>query len=276
MDGTSERLAAPLGRRVRHELRRRVLEVRRVENVTPRMVRITLGGADLEGFHSPSFDDHMKLFFPAPGEAEPVMPTMGLNGPVLPEGAPRPAGRDYTPRRHDAGRGELSIDFALHAEGPATEWAASAAPGAKLGVGGPRGSLILPDDLDWYVLAGDETALPAIGRRLEELPATARVIAVIEVADAAERQPLPVRPGLEIHWLERNGEPAGGAARLEAALSAIAIPAGEGHAWVACEAEVARRLRAVLTERHGLPKERVKAAGYWRRGAVALHEVVGD
>ena len=267
---------ARLGRRVRHELRRRVLEVRRVEHVTPRMLRVTLSGADLEGFHSPSFDDHMKLFFPAAGEEEPSMPVMGPNGPVFAEGAPRPAARDYTPRRHDPMVGELAIDFALHAEGPATEWAASARPGSKLGVGGPRGSFILPDDLDWYLLAGDETALPAIGRRLEELPATARIIALIEVADAAERQALPQRPGLDILWLERNGAPAGEPERLEAALSAITISRGEGHAWVACEAEVARRLRRVLTERHGLPKERVKAAGYWRRGAAASHEVVGD
>jgi len=267
---------ARLGRRVRHELRRRVLEVRRVEHVTPRMVRVTLGGPELEGFHTASFDDHMKLFFPAPGEEEPSMPVMGPNGAVFPEGAPRSPARDYTPRRHDPDRGELSIDFALHAEGPATEWAADARPGARLGVGGPRGSFILPDDLDWYLLAGDETALPAIGRRLEELPPTARAIAVIEVADAAERQSLPERPGIEIHWLERNGAPAGEPGRLEPALSAVAIPPGEGHAWVACESEVARLLRRVLTERHGLPKERVKAAGYWRRGAVASHEVVGD
>lgn len=271
MDGLP---AAPLGRRVRHELRRRVLEVRRVERVTPRMARIVLGGADLEGFSSPSFDDHVKLFFPLPGEDEPFMPATGPDGPA--EGAPRPLARDYTPRRHDAGRGELTIDFALHAEGPATEWASAARPGSRLGVGGPRGSLILPDDLDWYLLAGDETALPAIGRRLEELPRTARAIAVIEVADAAERQPLRERPGLEILWLERGGEPAGDAGRLEAALSDLTLPPGQGHAWVACEAEVARRLRRVLAERHGLPKERVKAAGYWRRGAVASHEVVGD
>ncbi|TPG61067.1 siderophore-interacting protein [Roseomonas nepalensis] len=266
MEGTP---AAPLGRRVRHEPRRRVLEVRRVERLTPRMLRVVLGGAELEGFHSPAFDDHVKLFFPLPGAEEPAPADTGPDGP-------RPPARDYTPRRHDAARGELAIDFALHAEGPATEWAAAARPGDRLVVGGPRGSLILPDDLDWTILAGDETALPAIGRRLEELPAATRAVALIEVADAAERQDLPARPGLEIRWLERNGAPAGEAERLEPALAALAIPPGEGHAWVAGEAEVARRLRRVLTERHGIPKERVKAAGYWRRGAVAAHEVVGD
>ncbi|MBP0494821.1 siderophore-interacting protein [Pararoseomonas indoligenes] len=265
-----------LGRRVRHELRRRMLTVRRVERITPRMVRVTLGGEDLAGFASPGFDDHVKLFFPAPGEAEPSMPDFGPNGPVMPEGKPRPIARDYTPRRYDQAAGELSIDFAVHESGPATEWAAAATPGQKLGVGGPKGSFILPDDLDWYLLAGDETAIPAISRRLEELPATARVIAVIEVADEAERQPLPERAGLDLVWLSRDGAPPGGPGRLGAALRAIPLPPGSGHAWVAAEIEVARSLRRLLMEHHGLSKDRVKAAGYWRLGAAGAHETVED
>lgn len=264
-----------LGRRVRHELRRRLLTVRRVERITPRMARVTLAGPDLEGFTTASFDDHVKLFFPAPGEAEPAMPEFGPNGPVYPEGA-RPVARDYTPRRYDAARGELSIDFALHEAGPATEWAAAARPGDRIGVGGPRGSFVLPDDLDWYLLVGDETALPAIGRRLEELPATARVTAIVEVADAAERQPFPERPRLAVTWLQRGGAPAGEPERLAEALEGWAVPEGSGHAWVGCETEVARRLRRILVERHGLPKERIKAAGYWRRGAANSHETVED
>ena len=254
MDGTIE---GRLGRRVRHEPRRRLLTVRRVERITPGMVRVTLAGAELEGFVSASFDDHVKLFFPVPGEEA-------------------PAARDYTPRRYDAARGELAIDFALHEAGPATAWAASTVPGAALTVGGPRGSFVLPDDLDWYLLAGDETALPAIGRRIEELPASARIVALIEVADAGERQGFPPRPGLEVTWVERGGAPAGGADRMVAALEAVVIPPGQGHAWVACESEVARRLRRVLVERHGLPRERIKAAGYWQRGAAATHDTVED
>ena len=74
----------------------------------------------------------------------------------------------------------------LHGDGPASTWAAQAKPGQQIVIGGPRGSMIIPDAYDWYFLAGDETALPAIGRRLEELPATARVVAVIEVEDKAE------------------------------------------------------------------------------------------
>ena len=103
------------------------------------------------------------------------MPEPGPDGKP-PEGVERSPGRDYTPRRYDAGRNELVIDFALHDAGPATDWAAQAEPGQQLAVGGPRGSFVVPDDFDWYLFIGDETALPAIGRRLEELRAGARAI----------------------------------------------------------------------------------------------------
>jgi NADPH-dependent ferric siderophore reductase len=272
----AEQTVSRIGQRVRHELRRRVLTVRRVTRITPKMLRVTLAGAELEGFTSPSFDDHAKIFFPAPGQNEPMMPEMGPNGPIRAEGVTYAVARDYTPRRYDAVAGELDIDFALHEFGAAMDWIASAAPGQKLGVGGPRGSFILPDDLDWYLLVGDEAALPAISRRLEELPPTAQVIALVEVADASERQPLPSRRGISLTWLERNGAPPGEPDRLAAALEAVTLPAGAGHAWVACESDVARRLRRILLEQHGLPKERVKAAAYWRRGATDAHETLDD
>ncbi|MFC0409871.1 siderophore-interacting protein [Roseomonas elaeocarpi] len=262
--------------RVRHDTRFRLLEVARVEDVTPAMRRITLRGEALEGFRSDSFNDHVKLFFPAPGEREPVVPTPSPNGPVFPEGQPRPVARDYTPRRFDAAAGELVLDFALHDNGPATEWASRARPGDRLGVGGPRGSFVIPADYDWHLLIGDETALPAIGRRLEELPANARAIVLAEVASAAEEQRFRSLARTEIHWIHRGEAAAGSSTGMEEALAAFTLPDGEGFAWVACESEVARRLRAILLEQHALPKGRVKAAGYWKRGAVAAHENLDD
>ena len=258
------------GHRVRHELRFRLLEVLRVERPTPLVRRIVLGGAALEGFASLGHDDHVKLFFPAPGQDVPVLPTPGPNGPVFPPGE-RPAARDYTPRRFS--ETELEIDFVLHGHGPAATWAAQAAPGQQLGVGGPRGSFVPPEGLDWVLLAGDETALPAIARRVAELPAATRAIVLAEVADAAEQQPLP---GAEVRWLHRNGAPPGDPALLSAAVAALALPPGEGFAWVAAESEVAKALRALLLEQHGMAKDRIKAAGYWKRGAVASHETLND
>jgi NADPH-dependent ferric siderophore reductase len=269
---TADRVA----RRVRHETKLRLLQVRSVSPVTPKMIRIIVGGDQLAGFVSAAHDDHVKLFFPHPGQETPVLPTPGPNGPVYPEGVERPTARDYTPRRYDATANTLALDFVLHDAGPATAWAAQAKPGDFLGVGGPRGSFIVPDDFDWYLLAGDETALPAMGRRLEELSPSARAIVVAEVADAAEEQRFETRARLEVHWLHRNGAAPGDKAGMRKAVAALNLPSGDGYSWVAAEAAVAKELRRHLVEERGLSKERVKAAAYWKHGAVAVHETYND
>jgi NADPH-dependent ferric siderophore reductase len=269
---TAERTA----RRVRHETKTRLLQVRDVSRITPQMVRIVVGGDALAGFISAAHDDHVKLFFPQPGQDKPVLPTPSPNGPVYPEGALRPAARDYTPRRYDAAANTLVIDFVLHGDGPAATWAARARPGDFLGVGGPRGSFIVPDDFDWYLLAGDETALPAIGRRLEELPAGARAIVVAEVANAAEEQRFGTNARVETHWLHRAGAEPGHHLLLQQAIAKLSLPSGEGYAWVAAEAGTAKALRRYLVDQRGLPKDRVKAAAYWKHGAVAVHETYDD
>lgn len=265
---TMERTA----RRVRHELKMRLLEVRDVGRVTPKMVRVTLGGDDLAGFVSASYDDHVKLFFPQHGLDKPVLPTQGPNGPIFPDGVPKPIARDYTPRRYDAAANTLAIDFALHGHGPATRWAAQARPGQFLGIGGPRGSFIVPDDFDWYLLVGDEAALPAIGRRLEELPPTAQAIVVAEVEDAREEQHFASRAAVKTIWVHRDGAAPGSAPPLERAIADLILPPGDGYAWVAAEAETAKALRRHLVEERGLRKDWIKAAAYWRHGSVAVHE----
>src|SRR3569833_1827146 len=183
--------------RVRHEPRRRILTVRNVERITPQMARITLGG-DLAGFLSASYDDHVKVFFPLPGRDAPTIPP-----PDAPEGAERSPGRDYTPRHFDAAKSELILDFALHDAGPATTWAAQAKPGQQLAVGGPRGSFDVPDDFIWYLFVGDETALPANGRRLEELRADARAIVVAAVTGPEEEQRFNSSASVETMWVRR-------------------------------------------------------------------------
>jgi NADPH-dependent ferric siderophore reductase len=164
----------------------------------------------------------------------------------------------------------------LHDAGPATAWAAQAKTGQFLGVGGPRGSLVIPDDFDWYLFVGDETALPAIGRRLEELAANTRVLVVAEIADRAEEQQFASRAAVEVQWLYRNTAAAAKTSLLQDALAGLSLPAGEGYAWVATEAAIAKALRQYLVEQRGLDKERVKAAAYWKRGAIAVHETYND
>ena len=259
-------------RRVRHELKFRTLTVVSVRDLTPTMRRIVLEGEDLDGFSSLGFDDHVKLFLVAPGQAL-TLPTVGPDGPVFPE--PRPVARDYTPRAFDAANRRLTLDFVTGHGGPATEWAEAATPGAVVGVGGPRGSFIVPTAFADHVLIGDETALPAIARRLEELPTDVRALAIVEVDDAASRMPLDSAAALTVIWVERNGRPRARVEALEAAMdTALAsVDPADAYVWIAAESAVAKALRTKSLAMGFNPKA-MKAAGYWRQGAVGAHEVI--
>ena len=273
---TAPSLPDRLPRRVRHELRFRRLEVQSVQRVTPHLVRITLGGNDLEGFTSPGFDDHCKLFFPDPATGVLVVPTPGPEGPIWPTGVAKPAMRDFTPRAFDGEARLLTIDFALHEAGPATQWAERAKPGDTLGVGGPRGSFIIPTAFDWHLLIGDDTALPAISRRLAELPAGARAVVLAEVDSPQDQIALPTAATLDLHWVHRHGAEAGSSQGLLEALAGARLPMGDYHAWVACETTLAKALRARLVAHHGANPKWTKASGYWRRGSSATHDTHED
>jgi NADPH-dependent ferric siderophore reductase len=245
-------------RRVRHEPRRRMLAVKQVEKIAAHMVRITLTG-DLAGFTSLGFDDHIKLFLP--------------DGTKNAEGAPNTLGRDFTPRRYDPAANTLEIDFAIHDAGPATRWAAGAKPGDQLAIGGPRGSFIIPTAYDWHLLVGDETGLPAISRRLAELPPGTRAVVVGEVDGPADELPFKTASNVSVAWAHRNGAAPGASEVLSKALKALNMPAGDYYAWVACESLTAKALRRQLIADHAANPKWMRAAGYWRRGAVAVHEV---
>ena len=241
--------------RVTHEIKRRRLQVMRVVDITPRMRRITLGGPELAGFVSLGSDDHIKLLFPqnAAEQAALESPTFSIKGD-----GPQPAMRDYTPRRFDLDTGELDIDFVLHGDGPASTWAEQAQVGQHLHIGGPRASMIVPDIFDSYLLIGDETALPAIGRRLEELPAGRKVLAVIEIADAAEQQTLESAADVEIIWVLRGQDD------LLDVVRNLTLPGGTLYSFVATETRLSRQVRRVLLETHKVNEEYLKAVGYWR------------
>jgi len=234
--------------RVQHEIKRRALQVVRVASLSPHIRSITLAGETLADFVSASFDDHVKLILPSDGD-QPVM-------------------RDYTPRHHDAAARELTIEFDLHSTGPAARWAAQAAPGQPVTVAGPRGSFIIPTDYAWHLLVGDETALPAIARRLEELPAGAQVIAIIQAADPTDRRALHSAAKLQLQWV------ADSAALIES-LRALGLPPGEGYAWCAGEASAMATLRRILVDEKGHDRHAIRAAAYWKRGATAHHENLG-
>jgi NADPH-dependent ferric siderophore reductase len=244
--------------RVRHQPRRRTLTIRAVETIAAHMIRITLAG-DLDGFTSLGFDDHIKLFFP--------------DGTTNADGAPNMMGRDFTPRRYDPAANTLAIDFAIHDAGPATRWAERAQPGQTLDIGGPRGSFIIPTSYDWHLLIADETGLPAIGRRLDELPAGTRVVVLGEVDGPDDEIAFATKTNATVTWAHRNGVPAGDSDVLAQTLSTLKLPAGDYYAWVACESLTAKALRRQLIADHGANPKWMRAAGYWRRGAVAIHDV---
>jgi NADPH-dependent ferric siderophore reductase len=231
--------------RVRHELKRRDLAVLRVQELGPHLRSIVFGGPDLDGFVSASFDDHVKVFFPT-GNGEAV-------------------GRDYTPRHYDAAAGELTIEFVLHGHGPAASWAAQAQPGQRLVIGGPRGSLIIPMDYDWHLFIGDESALPAITRRLEELPAGTPVQAILLAADAADRREFRTAAHVQAQWVSTPE------ALLDTAR-ALVLPTGEGYAWCAGEAATMASLRRILVDDKGHDRHAIRAAAYWKQGASGHHE----
>lgn len=198
---------------VRHPLRMRRLHVTRVERPTPRLARVTLAGDDLDGFRSDGPGDHVKVFFPAPGEDEPWLPQLGPAGIVPTPGAPRPIARDYTPKHQSLGERVLQLDIVLHDGGMASGWAAHAEPGRVLGVAGPRGSHVLRPGVAGLVLVGDETALPAIQNFLHGAAPGLPVLAIVEVQDEQDVQPLESAADVTARWVFRRDVAPGHAPR---------------------------------------------------------------
>lgn len=261
-------MSAPTLNRVRHPLRYRRGVVERAEPLTRRVRRIVVAGEELDGFVSPGFDDHVKLFFPDETGALPA-PIVGPDRLTFPDGVVPPPGRDFTPRRFDAARRTLTFDMGVHGDGPAARWAARAEAGVPVGIAGPRGSTLVDDGFAWNLLVGDETALPAIARRLEEAPAALQLIVVVDVHDRHERVTLDSQAHVDLHWRHHDS------ASVIDVLASIELPPGDGFAWVAGERDLARQVRHHLIEARRIEPDRVKASAYWRRGNVGRHEVLG-
>ncbi|WP_433718959.1 siderophore-interacting protein [Actinoplanes sp. CA-051413] len=240
-------------------------EVTRVEQLTPHMVRIVVGGAGLTGLDAGAYTDHyVKILFPRPGVAYPEPFDLAVIRETLPRDQ-QPLVRTYTVRRWRPEVPELWLDFVVHGdEGIAGPWAVAAQVGDPVRFMGPGGGYTPNPAADWHLLAGDESALPAIAAALEGMPAGAPVRAFIEVADAAEEQKLETPADAEITWLHRDGRPVGEA--LVEAVHGLTFPAGQVHAFVHGEATFVKDLRALLRVERGLPMTQLSISGYWRRG----------
>ncbi|MFI2665468.1 siderophore-interacting protein [Micromonospora carbonacea] len=231
---------------------------------TPHVIRLVLGGEELTGLPVGEHTDHyVKLVFPPDGVTYPEPVDLAAIRRLPAEQWPRL--RAYTVRAFDAAANELTIDVVHHGdEGVAGPWAARLRPGDPVRFVGPGGAYAPSPDADWHLLVGDESALPAIAAALERLPAGAPARVFLEVADAAEEQPLPSKGDVELTWLHRGDRPVGEA--LVAAVRALDFPPGDVHAFVHGEATFVRELRRLLRVERGVPRERLSISGYWRRG----------
>lgn len=248
----------------------REMTVTGVENITPHMRRVTLAGDDLASFATGGL--HLKLLVPPEGVTEPEWPVPGKDGlAIWPAADKRPSVRTYTIRQIDAAAGSLVVDFVLHEDhGPVasvgSRWAMRARPGDIVGIRGPIGRPV--PKAEWYLLAGDEAALPVIARMLETLPTEARGVALIEIADASERQQIAPRTAIELRWLYRNGAEPGTTTQLADAVCAIPMPpAGtEICAFAGVEADAFKSIRHHWREVLKLDKKDVLSSIYWRKG----------
>ncbi|EPH40911.1 siderophore-interacting protein [Streptomyces aurantiacus] len=254
-------------------------QVLRTERLTPSMVRVALGGSDVARMASGGRDQRVKVFLPQPGQSAPVMPD--TDSPdwyaawrALDPGV-RGIMRTYTIRELRRDPHELIVDFAVHepapdardTEGPASRWARTAArPGTRVGVLAPveeenaAYDFRPPEDTDWILLTGDESALPAVAGILEALPPSTRVLAWLELHDPADRQELLTKADADITWLTGEGT-------TTEAIRAARLPAGTPYAWIAGESATVRSVRRHLVGERGMARERVKFTGYWRKGA---------
>ncbi len=233
-----------------------------MSKIAPRLVSVLVTGDDLGGFADAAPTSHLKVFLPADGQDAPNLPEFAPDG-VAADGPP-PTVRTYTPRGYDTASRTLEIQFLLHGEGPASEWAQRAKPGDKLAVAGPGGRFSLEPSADYWWLAADESAIPAVGTLLEALPETATVDVHIEVDGVDDEIELAGPAKTTITWHHRRASDAFGEELAAAAREAV-IPDG-ARIWVACEAAAMRDIRRYFSRERGIAVARLVTRGYWRAG----------
>lgn len=232
------------------------------ERLTPQMVRVVVGGDDLEGLEAGAFTDHyVKVQIPPPGATY----AAPFDAEAIKEQRPReewPRTRSYTVRAWDAQRSLLTLDFVVHGDaGVAGPWAAAAKPGDVLQLTGPGGAYTPDPDAAWHLMVGDLSVLPAIGASLQRVPDGVPVHVLVELDDEADRQELTSPGDLHVTWLRADG---GDTVLLEA-VSALEFPAGPVHAFVHGEASSVRAVRRHLLVEREIPREALSVSGYWKR-----------
>ncbi|HWI31832.1 MAG TPA: siderophore-interacting protein [Microbacterium sp.] len=281
-----------------------------ITDVTPTFRRFTFAGADLGDYGDPGFDQRIKIVFPTA--------TVGLDAMPIDDDwytrwrdmaeAERPPFRTYTTRFVRNDEREVDVDMVAHdVLGPASDWIARATVGDEVLILAPTTAhtgvsygidFVPPAHTESILLAGDETAAPAIAVILEQLPAEARGVVVLEVPHPDDAAYLPRHPGFEYRVGARGdgGRHAYLVPEVEQAADRLA-PEGRGgeveeididtetlwevprtakggaalkratlYSWLAGEAGAIKALRRHLVAERGVDRRAVAFMGYWRLG----------
>ncbi len=223
---------------VMHEIKKRSLTVKHFEMINPMIKKITFNCDDLDGFTSLSPDDHIKVF---------------LNDGSM---------RDYTPLHVDKAKKEIDLAFSLHGNGPASQWAIKAKAGDTLTIGGPKGSKIVPHAFDWYLMIGDETSIPSILRRLQEMPQNAQSKIILEVKNKDHTFSLN-HSGAEVHWIFRDHDQST-SSQVIAILGNTKLK-GDFFTWVSLENHETQKVKEYLLSLPTVNPEWIKVKGYWTK-----------
>ncbi|TCP49258.1 NADPH-dependent ferric siderophore reductase [Tamaricihabitans halophyticus] len=258
----------------RNQYKYQVVRVTTVRRLSPHMTRITFSSPELREFPASLPDQSIKLFFPLAHQSVPEVPELTDDDVLswykrylaMPDEI-RPSMRTYTVRYHRPAVGELDVDFVLHGDtGPASRFALAAQPGQRIGLLGPSGLYQPPRDCGWQLIAGDETALPAIGAIVESLGPEAKALVYVEIGDERDRQWFDTAGDVQVTWVNRGTEPAGHSDRLVNAIRAARFPGGTPYLWLSGEAGMVKSLRRHLVNERGIDKRLISFTGYWRVG----------
>lgn len=244
--------------------RPRLIRVRRIQDVTPHLRRITFHSNELTDYPFTCGGAHIKLMFPQPGQRDPVLPTLTEQGPRWASPAEKPLLRTFTLRAFRREQNELDVEFALHGEsGPASRFALNARIGDTLGLSQPGGPSPMLQAARHYYLAGDLTALPAIAAMLEEMATDATGRIALLVPSPADIQPLPVPAGVHIDWIVGGPE---AAPQLVEALLGAPLEASMSQFWFGGEERIVVPLRRHARRTLAAPRSCIYAVPYWRQG----------
>lgn len=260
-----------------------VLTVDAKKQLSPHMIRLILGGPGFEAIEfksvgeSPATDQYIKLLFlPQDLEAAGLPEGVDLGRPYDMDALREqlsteqmPVTRTYTIRHVDHASSQIWVDFVVHGEvGRAGVWAKHAQIGDQISFFGPGSGYAPREEAAWHLLAGDEAALPAIASALESMAEDARGVAVVEVRDAEERQPLDVPAGMDLVWLHREADFSPETTMLARYLEELSVPDGDVQVFVHGERAQMKRIRKMLVDQKGLDRKAMSLSAYWAHGRI--------